>query len=285
MNMGSNLKVGHTDNGLTLLQFLSDRLGVSRNKAKDIIDRRCVFVNDRRIWMARHRVKTGDNITGCQNFEKQLKIGRAGIIYEDQDYLIVNKPTGISSNGPNSVEELLNRQSGNESAAACHTPRVACHRLDKDTSGCLIFAKHGKAKESIIPVFANNKINKKYEAIILGRLPVKSMTITKPIDGQKAITHLRVVDAQPRASHVSISIETGRTHQIRKHMAQIGHPVLGDQHYGVNRAVSGFERSVRRQMLHAAEIAFRQPLTGAQIRCRASLPEDIRVCLKACGLK
>lgn len=291
------LKVSAAENSLTLIGFLADRLGVSRNKAKEIIDQRRVFVNGRRVWMARHRLKSGDQITGSCSVEKSPDIKSANILYEDNDYLIVNKPAGISSNGPNSVEQLLNRQSSNESTAACRVyqaggmaPRVACHRLDKDTSGCLIFAKHQKAKERIITLFVKNEITKKYEAIIRGRLPKEIMTIATPIDGQNAVTRVRLLDAMPAAghdsglvnaaSHVSISIETGRTHQIRKHLASIGHSVLGDRQYGGGREVPQRERLIGRQMLHAAEIKFIQPFTGKPVHARAPLPADMGKCLQ-----
>jgi len=295
-----NLKVHPAENSVTLIEFLSNRLGVSRNMAKGIIDRRCVFVNGRRVWMARHGLKTGDNITGSFSAEKPVDIKSANILYEDRDYLIVNKPAGLPSNGPNSVEQLLNKQPGNESA-------VACHRLDKDTSGCLIFAKSTKAKERIIALFARNEITKKYEAVIRGRLPKETMTITAPIDGLKAITHISLLDATPSASHacysakwqnpfatkhisgvashISISIETGRTHQIRKHLASIGHPVLGDQHYGVGREVPHSERLIGRQVLHAAEIKFTQPFSGLPVHAKAPLPDDMKDCLRQYRLK
>lgn len=287
-----NLKISATENGVTLIEFLSGRLGVSRNKAKEIIDQRRVFINGRRVWMARHRLKPGDNITGSFSAKKSADIKSVHILYEDRDYLIVNKSAGISSNGPDSVEQLLNKQSGNESPAACH-------RLDKDTSGCLIFAKSARAKERIITLFARNGIGKKYEAIIRGRLSKETMTIATPIDGQKAVTHVRLLDATPSASHagghanglvhmashVLISIETGRTHQIRKHLASIGHPVLGDQRYGVGREVPQSERLIGRQMLHAAEIKFTQPLSGLPVHCKAPLPADLRDCLRQYRLK
>jgi 23S rRNA-/tRNA-specific pseudouridylate synthase len=196
-----SLKASAAENGATLIQFLADRFSVSRNRAKEIIDRRLVFVNGRRTWMARHRLEAGDAVTGCFDLREQQTTPLVSVIYEDDDYLIIDKPAGISSNGPNSVEQLLNRQSGNESTAACHAPRVACHRLDKDTSGCLIFAKHHKAKERIISLFARNQIFKKYEAIVRGRFPGKLITITKPVDGQRAISRVQVVDSTPAASH------------------------------------------------------------------------------------
>jgi len=288
------MKIYPAENGITLLQFLAGRLGVSRNKAKEIIDQRRVFVNGRRTWMARHCLKTGDQISGSFSVENPAEIERAIILYEDRDYLIVNKPSGLLSNGPNSLEQKL-------SALLGLPELLACHRLDKDTSGCLIFAKHQKAKERIITLFVKNEITKKYEAIIRGYPPKEIMTITTPVDGQKAITHIRLLDATPAASHakrhasglvnaasrasgsashISISIETGRTHQIRKHLASIGHPVLGDRQYGVGHEIPRHERLIGRQMLHAAEITFIQPFTEKPVHSNAPLPADMKECLR-----
>lgn len=276
--MPVKLKVSAAENGVTLIIFLADRLGISRNKAKEIIDQRRVFVNGRRIWMARHCLEPGNQITGSFNVEKPAEIKRSIVLYEDHDYLIVNKPSGIPSNGPNSLEQKLTARLGLPELAACH-------RLDKDTSGCLIFAKHHKAKERIITLFVKNEITKKYEAIIRGRPPKEIMTIAAPVDGQKAVTHVRLLAATPAASRVSITIETGRTHQIRKHLASIGHPVLGDQQYGVGREVPQHERLIGRQMLHAAEIKFIQPFTAKPVCCRAPLPADMKECLRQYCLK
>jgi len=271
-------RVNSAENGITLIQFLAGRLGISRNKAKEIIDQRRVFINGRRVWMARHRLKSGDQITGAFSGAKPAEVNYAIILHEDDHYLIVNKPAGKISNGPDSLETELK--------ALCGLPGLAaCHRLDKDTSGCLIFAKSAKAKERIITLFARNEIAKKYEAIIRGRLPKETMTITTPIDGQKAITHIRLLDATPSACHVSISIETGRTHQIRKHFAAIGHPVLGDQQYGVGREIRAQERTIRRQMLHAVEIKFTQPFSDLSVHGRAPLATDIKDCLRQYHLK
>ncbi len=282
---GVNLRVGREEKNQTLIQFLADRLSISKNMAKGIIDRRCVFINNRRVWMARHSLKPGDTITGSFKAEKSADIKNAAILYEDNDYLVVNKPAGIESNGKNSLEQELIARLG--------APDLeACHRLDRDTSGCLIFARHAGAKERIIPIFVKNEVTKRYEAIIRGRLPRENMTITAPIDGQKAVTHVRLLDATPLASpagsgasHISVSIETGRTHQIRKHLASTGHPVLGEQHYGGGGEVTQGERLIGRQMLHAVEIRFVQPFSGVPVHARAPLPGDMKDCLRHYHLK
>lgn len=280
MNSGTpiKLKVAIAEDGMALIQFLANRLAISRNKAKEIIDQRCVFVNGKRTWMARHNLQADDQVIAGRSQETIPHPRQPQIIYEDNDYLIVNKPAAIPSNGPNSLEQTLK--------LSLKIPALeACHRLDKDTTGCLIFAKNGRAKERIITLFAENQIQKKYEGIVRGHLPAKEITITKPIEGQRAVTHVRLLDSTPAASRVSISIETGRTHQIRIHMLSIGHPILGDTHHGVNRIVPDLEKSIRRQMLHASEISFRQPLTGVPVRCRTRLPPDMTKCLALYGLK
>jgi len=281
MNKEMQFKVDRAENGVTLQQFLAGRLGISRNAAKGLIDQRCVFVNGRRIWMARHCLQTGDIVGGAFQREEKPAVSRAIILYEDGDYLIVNKPAGILSNGPAlrlssgqvSLEQELTVLTNNRELAACH-------RLDKDTSGCLIFAKHGKAKERIIELFEKNQVQKKYEAVVRGCLAEKSFSITKPIEGQSAVSHVRVLDSNSSASHVAIAIETGRTHQIRKHLSSIGHPVLGDQQYGVGRTVSQLEKAIPRQMLHASEISFINPQTGRPVHVRSRPPSDFQECLK-----
>lgn len=320
--MEHNFKVAPSENGLPLLQFLAGRLAISRRKAKEIIDQRRVFVSGKRIWMARHTLKAGDSITGLLGLEQAAAEQPIKVLYKDKDYLVIDKPAGIEANGKNSVEQLLNRHSGDELSCdkatgstggatasgraaaerdALALPRhwrgtrtfngdfenqlIACHRLDKDTSGCLIFASNPAAKERIIPLFATGKIIKTYQAIIAGRLAEKSVTIARPLEGQRAVTHVEVISSVPAATHVRIKLETGRTHQIRKHLAAIGHPVLGDRQYGGNRALSPVERSIPRQMLHASEIAFVNPISGKSIRCRAELPEDFKDCLKRFNLK
>lgn len=278
MNKEMQFKVTRAENGLTLIEFISNRMKFSRNRAKAIIDGRRVFVNNRRVWMARHRLKTEDNVSCPADAENSTPLNRAIALYEDDHYLVVAKPAGIPSNGPKSLEKKL-------TVLFALPELLACHRLDKDTTGCLIFAKSAEAKERIVALFARNEVRKKYEAVVRGRLPEKTMTITAPIDGQKAITRVFPANATPFASHVLISIETGRTHQIRKHLASIGHPVLGDQQYGLGREIPQHERLIGRQILHAVEIKFTQPFSGIPVTVRAPLPADMKECLKKLCLK
>lgn len=162
---------------------------------------------------------------------------------------------------------------------------IAVHRLDKDTSGCLLFAKHADVKRRLILLFSRRSIRKVYHAIVDGNITETTLTITKPIDGQTASSSLRVLDANRLASHVRIIIETGRTHQIRKHLTHIQHPIMGDKTYASRRQVSSLERAVQRQMLHAYQLSFKHPINGKLIRCIAPLPDDFRQCLKRYRLR
>jgi 23S rRNA pseudouridine1911/1915/1917 synthase len=194
-------------------------------------------------------------------------------VFEDDYLLVVNKPPGLLSVGADSVEERLRR--------APHHAGVACvHRLDRDTSGCLLLAKRADAQEAAIALFRTRRISKQYHAIVTGQLRVESRRIRKPVAGRDAVTMIRTLDASQEASHLLARIETGRTHQIRKHLASLGHPVLGDRRYATAAPVTDRSLSVPRQMLHASRLRFSHPVTGAALRVDAALPRDFRECLR-----
>jgi len=272
--MTTRLVVGNGENGVFLQDLLAGRLGLSRNKAKQIIDSRNVFVNRKRVWMARHSLRSNDRVElpDMESPDAVANTGRIRILFEENDYLVVNKIPGMLSNGNNSIEEKLRKQ--------IHLPQLlAVHRLDKDTSGCFLLAKNQAAFEKMLPLFQQHAVTKTYEAIVAGQVEPRTRTIRTPIDGQPAVSHLQVVTANRYASHLRISIETGRTHQIRKHLLSIGHPVLGDKNYGTRLPASARTISITRQMLHASSIQFIHPVTGAPIHARAALPSDFISCL------
>ena len=128
------------------------------------------------------------------------------------------------------------------------------------------------------------EVVKVYQAIVAGRVPEELATIKKPIEAKSAITRLQVLDSHREASHIRLRLDTGRTHQIRKHLAAMRHPVLGDHSY-TNRAVrSEAMRNVPRQMLHASGVSFSHPNTNKVVRVKAPLPPDFKACLKALKL-
>jgi RluA family pseudouridine synthase len=264
--------------GQDLVTFLSVRMTVSRRKAKDLLDRRNVFINDRRVWMARHELKARDQVTVFLQEEaaKEAPPAPIRILHSDDRYLVADKPPGLLSNGPDSVESRLREMTGKATLRAVH-------RLDRDTSGCLMFAADDRLFEKMVDEFRAGRIGKIYQALVAGKLAGDTV-IENPLDGQTAVTRLRVLDSNKLASHVQVKIETGRTHQIRKHLAMIRHPVLGDREYGNSAPVAEAYQELPRQMLHAAQLEFPDPETGAIIRAEAPLPRDFKAAMSRLGL-
>ena len=266
------------DSGKTLQEFLAAHLGISKGKAKDLLDLRIVFVNGRRVWMAKHELKARDKI------EVQLATTPTAvaqrmpkILFQDADLLVVDKPAGLLANGPGSVEELLRTKLA--------LPELeVVHRLDRDTSGCLLLAKNLAMRDKLVALFGQREVTKVYHAIAAGRVPDDIHEIRTPVEGEPALSRLERLDANPQASHLKVNIETGRTHQIRRHLLQIHHPVLGDKQYGGRFQPAGHQAEIPRQMLHSAVLVFPHPATGAQVRCVATLPADFRGCLRSLRL-
>ena len=270
--------VGPSESGMSLVQFIAHILQISKKQAKKRIDERCIFINGKRVWMAHHKINTSNEIEIIDSSRNVPYGHQVPILFEDDAFLIANKPPGIVSRGQNSLENAL-RKSMDMPALS------AVHRLDKDTSGCIIFAKCTDAANALIALFARRLIKKTYHAIVRGELTKRKLTLRRAIDGYRAITHIDVLKTNELASYLQVRIETGRTHQIRKHLTGIGHPVIGDQTYGTSRRISPIERAISRQMLHAFRLIFTHPLSGDSIRCTAPLPDDFRDCLKRYNLK
>lgn len=263
--------------GLSLIDFVAIRLAISKRQAKDLLNTRSVLVNRHRVWMARHGLKPNDIVEVQEPEGTPVVPDRLESLYEDDDYLIVDKRPGMLSNGLNSVESTLR--------VHLHLPSlVAAHRLDRDTSGCLLMAKSAQAFDNVLPLFRRHEVKKTYHVIAAGRVEDSEQIITVPIDGEMAVTRVRTLDANKEASHLIVTIDTGRTHQIRKHLDHIRHPVIGDRHYGTRRAASDKSLKVGRQMLHASSIDFAHPITGRRVFAKAPLPRDFRNGLCTFGL-
>lgn len=262
----------------TIRDFIARALNCSRNEAKRLLDQHRVFVNGRRVWMARHSLKRGDTVEIQEAASSPQTPTEKQVLYQDDRFVILNKPPHRVSNGPDSAETDLRR--------LLNIPRLqAVHRLDRDTSGCLLLATSRDAFERMVPLFKERAVGKVYRALVSGRIAGKSARIAAPIDGQPALSLVRVLSSTPTASLLEVKIETGRTHQVRKHLAGIGHPVLGDKQYATGKVDSKALRSVPRQMLHAHSLSFPCPITGRVIRARSPLPEDFRGVMKKLRLK
>ncbi|OGV44923.1 MAG: hypothetical protein A2X46_17290 [Lentisphaerae bacterium GWF2_57_35] len=262
-------------NRMQLIDFLAHQLSVSRRRAKQLCDDRMVIVNGQRVWMARHPLVIGDVV---EVFHVQAQKASSAPrqfrrLFEDSDYLIVNKPAGIVSTGEDSVEEQLQKQ---ESNAALQ----AVHRLDKDTTGCLLIARNQAAFDAVIPLFKNRRITKVYHAIVEGKVSTRTKEINTPIEHQPARTRLQILSSRGLATHLKIAIDTGRTHQIRIHLQSIHHPVLGEKVYSARQEIPEEFRQIPRQMLHAFRLVFEHPRTGEVIHTTAPLPEDFMAVLR-----
>jgi len=279
--------------GKTLQDFLAARLGLSRRAAKAVIDGRSVWVNRKCTWIAHHTVRTGDTVevpkTVAEAARRQAGSARKAVapaerhhvrvIAETPDYIVADKPAGFLSCGdPKSVEAILREQ--------LKEPTLqAVHRLDRDTTGCLLFAKTYAAFLAATDVFRTHRVLKVYHAVVAGRFPHPHMDIDDPLDGQPAVSHVAREGASDDASFLRIRIETGRTNQIRRHLASVRYPVVGDRTFGLKSARDPRLMTVPRQMLHASTLELPDPMVkGSTIKAHAPLPADFRAALKLFGM-
>jgi 23S rRNA pseudouridine1911/1915/1917 synthase len=265
------VKAGERDE--KLVEFLARHLDVSKKGARRLLDARVVFVNSKRVWMARHILRTGDQVevhAPASTIDEDLSIP---LLFEDSICLVANKPAGLLSHGPDSLEDRLRSQT------QCLTLETV-HRLDRDTSGCILCIKNSDAKAILIQLFESHRVTKTYHAIVSGQVQTDLRQITTPIDGKTAVTRMTILSANRIASHLKLNIETGRTHQIRKHMLSIRHPVLGDKVYATNIQPRPELRRIPRQMLHATSLTFRHPVTDELVRAKAPFPPDYTGCLR-----
>jgi len=268
------LTVKRNQEGITLVDFLSERLGISKKNAKRLIDARQVFINTRRTWMAKHALDSGDRVEVPSQEELSATQGlssarpQIAAVYEAGGLLVVNKPPGIVSDGEKSVESALR--------ADRKLPQIrAVHRLDKDTSGCLLFALNDTVRNEAIAAFEDLKVEKKYLVIAIGKGQSERGhrelgLVDQALDGKSARTRFTVLDSSPQGTLLEATLETGRMHQIRRHLAihQVG--IAGDKQYGKQEISSGLLRGVPRQMLHAWKLGI--PSLGLKVV--APLPAD-----------
>ena len=269
---------------------------MSRVAVKRLIDEEKILVNNKKT-KASYKVQENDEITIEEETPKEIELKAQNItleiLYEDNDIIVVNKPKGMVVHPANGNPDgtLVNAV-----MAICHDslsgiggeirPGIV-HRLDKDTSGVIVVAKNDKAHINLSEQIKNHKVEKTYLALVKGFVKENEATINMPIgrstsnrkkmavtkSGKQAITHFKVIKRYKTHKQdyalLEVKIETGRTHQIRVHLSQIGYPIVGDSTYSNGKNEWGIEG----QCLHAKSLKFKHPITGKEMYIEAKLPQ------------
>ena len=277
---------------------------LSRSMIQKMLEDGKILVNDNK-EKASYKTKLGDNIKVEEIIPKQIELKAQDIpveiIYEDNDIIVVNKPKGMVVHPANGnpdgtlVNAIMNICKDSLSGIGGEIRPGIVHRLDKDTSGLLIVAKNDKAHINLSEQIKNREITKKYIALVRGVIKENEATIDMPIarsdkdrkkmavkkTGKKAVTHFKVIKRYKDYTLLDIKIDTGRTHQIRVHMAEIGYSVVGDIVYSNGKNPFG----VVGQMLHAKSLDFVHPITGEKLHLEAPIPEYFENILSELDIK
>ena len=274
--------------------FLASSLdGLTRSQATRLIESGEVAVNGRAVSKS-YKLAGGEDIAVTlpepEPVEAVPQDIPLDVVYEDADVIVVNKPSGMvvhpAPGHPDGtlVNALLYHCAGTLSGIGGALRPGIVHRIDRDTSGLIIAAKNDAAHQYLSAQLADHTLARTYECIVVGKLREDRGTVDAPIarhpsdrkrmavvaGGREAVTHWEVIARYPGYTHVRCRLETGRTHQIRVHMAYIGHPILGDTVYGAKKEVPGLTG----QCLHAVGLRFLHPRTHEVVELSCPLPEE-----------
>ena len=272
--------------------YLAEKTDNSRVMIQRLIDEEKIRVNGKKT-KASYKVQEGDKITIEEVQAKQIDLKAQDIpidiLYEDKDIIVVNKPKGMVVHPANGnldgtlVNAIMAICKDSLSGIGGEIRPGIVHRLDKDTSGVLIVAKHDKAHINLSEQIKNHEVEKTYIALVRGTVKENEATINMPIGrstkdrkkmavtktGKNAVTHFKVLKRHNNYTLLEVKIETGRTHQIRVHLSEIGYPIIGDTVYSNGKN----EWGIVGQCLHAKSIKFKHPTTGKEMLVEAPLPE------------
>ena len=281
--------------------YLADNTEFSRSKLQKLIKDGAVFKNDR-TCKPNTEVKAGDTIRIVAPITEGEVLPKAediplDVVFEDEDLAVVNKPKGMvvhpaPGNETGTLVNALLYRFGTLSEANGPRPGIV-HRIDRFTSGLLVIAKNDAAHEALSRQFAAHTAHREYVCLVHGNLKEDSGTVDAPIgrhktdrkrmavveNGRNAVTHWRVLERFGAETLLDVALETGRTHQIRVHMAYIKHPILGDEVYGSPAPKLGLNG----QALHGYRLTFTHPKTGELLSFTAPIPEDFRHALRLLG--
>ena len=285
--------------GVRLDAFLSADGALTRSQAARLIAEGRVRVNGKPAAKSA-RLSGGETVTVDVPQLRETALPPQDIpldvVYEDDDVIVVNKPTGLvvhpAPGHPDGtlVNALLHHCGDSLSGIGGEKRPGIVHRIDRDTSGLIIAAKNDTAHLALSAQLKDHSLSRTYECLVTGNMKQDSGTVDAPIGrssadrkkmavvptGRRAVTHWEVVARYPGVTHLRCRLETGRTHQIRVHMAHIGHPILGDTVYGAKKPVPGLTG----QCLHATGLRFVHPRTGEPVELHCPLPPEFTAMLQ-----
>ena len=197
------------------------------------------------------------------------------VIYEDEWILVVDKPPGLlviptPKNEPRTLTSILNGDLENKKALYRLHP---CHRLDRETSGLIIYAKGKSTQKKMMDLFKQRSVKKAYIAFLKDNIPKNEGKITSPIEGKGCVTNYKVIAKRKDFAIVEVTPLTGRTNQIRIHFKSIGHPILGETKFAFRK---DFKVKAKRLCLHAQQLEFVHPVTNKLLKLRSELPHDLK---------
>lgn len=273
--------------------YVSEVLDISRARVQKMIDQGIVLLNGK-VIKANEKVKKGDTIEITEDYIDEIHVEPENIpldiVYEDDDVILINKPSGMVVHPGSGVHEhtlvnaLLYYTNHLSDCNGEIRPGIV-HRIDKDTSGLILVAKNNKAHEILAKDFQEKKVKRSYLALVSGVLQHNHITIDAPIgrdtinrkkmmvtekNSKRAVTHVKVLKRYTNYTLVKCELETGRTHQIRVHMAYIGYPIYNDPVYNSKKATSFG------QFLHSSEIHFVSPISKKELNFTCPLPKEFQ---------
>jgi 23S rRNA pseudouridine1911/1915/1917 synthase len=295
--------VGPSQQNERLDRVLTSAGALSRSQAKALIEAGSVTVDGHVIHRASHRVTEGQVVDAEVPTEAEPAVApdpaiQFTVVHEDEDVVVVDKPTGLvvhpgaGRRGGTLADGLLAKYPELAAVGPDHRPGIV-HRLDRGTSGLLLVARTDVALERLVAALSEHRVERIYEALVWGRVGSSRGIVDAPIgrarrdptkravveDGRPARTHYEVeerYDNPDAATRLTCRLETGRTHQIRVHLAAIEHPVAGDVAYGGGRTDIGLDRP----FLHARRLRFEHPTTGVKMECESPRPDDLTDALR-----
>lgn len=297
--MSESWRVNEDEDGLTLAALVRARLGaagqeVPWSRARSLCTRGKVSVDGAAVLDGAWRVARGQKIAIDERAPVPKPEFAATIVYEDAHVVVIDKPAGVSS-VPYEKREQGTAMDAIRSAwrhagrRATTTPLYVVHRIDKETSGLLAFAKTKLAERELATLFRAHDVERTYLCVAHGRVRdrrIESMLVAdrgdglrgstrRPGQGKRAVTHVRVVEELPLATLCEVKLETGKTHQIRIHLAEDGHPLVGEKVYIRDFGKRGGEPlPSARLLLHAATLGFQHPVMKKRVQLTSALPED-----------